>query len=198
MQVIETALPGVLIVEPTRFGDARGAFMEVWNARRYSDAGIPDRFVQDNISRSTRGVLRGLHMQHPDAQGKLVQVLDGEVFDAAVDVRVDSEHFGRWTATVLSADNARQMWVPPGFLHGFCVLSETALFAYKCSDYYARESELGVAWDDPDIGIDWPVDSPVLSAKDAGLRRLCDIPSDRLPRLSDYESLSLSTVDDHA
>lgn len=197
MKVTATDLPGVLIVEPARFGDARGSFMETWNARRYAAAGIGLPFVQDNVSRSARGVLRGLHLQHPHAQGKLVQVLAGAVFDVAVDARRDSPTFRRWTGVTLSADDARQLWVPPGFLHGFCVLSNEAIFAYKCTDFYARDAEVGIVWDDPGIGIDWPIAAPVLSDKDAALPRLADLAPDRLPRVADYPAQPLSTVEDN-
>lgn len=181
MNVIETRLPGVLIFEPRVFGDPRGFFLETWNQRRYAEAGLPERFVQDNLSRSSRGVLRGLHYQHPTAQGKLVSVLMGEVFDVAVDIRRGSPTFGQWTAVVLTGDNKRQFYVPPGFAHGFAVTSESALFSYKCTDYYTPSEEGTVAWDDPDLGIDWPLDEPKLSAKDAEGVRLSAIPDDRLP-----------------
>lgn len=184
MKVEETALPGVLIVEPDRFGDDRGFFQEIWHAGRYHDAGIPGEFVQDNISLSGHGVLRGLHLQNPHAQGKLVYALQGEVFDVAVDLRVGSPTFGRWAGTVLSADTGRQLWVPKGFGHGFCVLSESALFAYKCTGLYDRDAELSVLWNDPDIGIDWPVADPTVSEKDAAAPRLSEIDPSRLPAYS--------------
>ena len=180
MTVTETALPGVLLIEPRVFRDPRGFFLETWNADRYRDAGIAGPFVQDNASRSARGVLRGLHVQNPYAQGKLVGVLDGAVFDVAVDVRAGSPTFGRWVGYELSAENGRQLWVPPGFAHGFVVASETALFTYKCTDRYAPEHEFSVAWDDPDLGIDWPLEAPSLSAKDAAAPRLRDVPAERL------------------
>jgi dTDP-4-dehydrorhamnose 3,5-epimerase len=176
MDVCETALPGVLIVEPKVWGDARGFFFESYQAERYKSLGIAADFVQDNISYSRRGILRGLHLQNPRPQGKLVQVLQGAVLDVAVDVRVGSPHFGRSVAVELSADNKRQLWVPPGFAHGFLVTSETALFAYKCSDYYSPKDELSILWNDPDLGIPWPAGlSPQLSAKDQIGRRLRDI-----------------------
>jgi len=181
MKVGETSVPGVLLVEPDRFGDSRGFFQELWHERRYADAGIAGPFVQDNISLSGRGVLRGLHLQHPQGQGKLVYVLQGEVFDVAVDVRVGSPSFGQWTGAVLSADNARQLWIPEGFAHGFCVLSEAALFAYKCTDFYNRDTELAVLWNDPEIGIDWPLDDPSVSDKDAVAPPLSAIDRGRLP-----------------
>lgn len=181
MKVLATELPGVLIIEPEVFGDARGFFLESWNRRRCAEAGLDVDFVQDNLSRSARGVLRGLHFQHPHAQGKLVSVLEGEVYDVAVDIRSGSPHFGRWTAVTLSAANHRQFYVPPGFAHGFCVVSDSALFTYKCTDYYTPEAEGSVRWDDPELGIPWPVREPQLSAKDAAAPRLGDWPEERLP-----------------
>ena len=181
MNVIETDLPGVLILEPRVFGDDRGFFMETWNGRRYEELGIPNPFVQDNLSFSARGVLRGLHFQNPQAQGKLVSVLRGEVFDVAVDVRVGSPTFGRWTGATLSAENKRQFWVPPDFAHGFVVTSEDALFSYKCTDYYAPEHDGSVLWNDPDIGIDWPTDVPTLSDKDRNAPPLAGMPEGSLP-----------------
>lgn len=182
MNVIETALPGVLIVEPRVFGDARGFFFESFHAERYRAAGIACDFVQDNVSRSTRGVLRGLHFQNPRPQAKLVQVLEGAVFDVAVDVRKGSPTFGRHVAVELSAENHRQLFVPAGFAHGFCVTSEHALFAYKCSDVYSPVDEHGVLWSDPDLGIPWPIESPSLSAKDAVYPRLRELDESILPR----------------
>lgn len=167
MQIIQTDLPGVLLIEPKVFGDARGFFMETWNRKAFIGAGIDADFVQDNHSRSAKGVLRGLHYQIRQPQGKLVRVVNGAVFDVAVDMRRSSAHFGRWTGHELSADNQRMMWVPPGFAHGFLVLSESADFLYKTGDYYAPEHERCVLWNDPAIGIDWPLEGePVLSAKD--------------------------------
>lgn len=183
MKAIKTRLRGVLVVEPDVFEDERGFFLETWSQRRYAEIGIPEMFVQDNLSSSTRGVLRGLHLQHPHGQGKLVQVLDGEVFDVAVDVRVGSPTFGEWVGTTLTGKNKRQVWIPPGFAHGFCVVSDTALFAYKCTDFYRRETELGIIWNDPDIGIEWPIADPQLSAKDAEFPRLSAVPEDKLPRM---------------
>jgi dTDP-4-dehydrorhamnose 3,5-epimerase len=150
--------------------------MEMFHAARYAEAGIPGSFVQDNFSRSVKGTLRGLHYQEPNAQGKLVQVLAGAVFDVAVDIRRGSPHFGKWVGVELSADHPRQLWVPPGFAHGFCVLSERADFHYKCTGFYAPASERGIAWNDPDLGIPWPVTSPLLSPKDSGAPRLKDAP----------------------
>ena len=182
MKVIKTALEGVLIIEPDVFGDHRGFFMETYQKQRYKEHGISVDFVQDNLSYSVSGTLRGLHFQHPSAQAKLVQVMQGEVFDVAVDIRKDSPTFGQWIGAVLSDDNKRQFLVPKGFAHGFCVTSQTALFTYKCSDYYAPENEHGILWNDPDIGIKWPVDEPILSDKDKQYPRLKDIPDDLIPR----------------
>jgi dTDP-4-dehydrorhamnose 3,5-epimerase len=181
MKVKEASIDGLLIIEPSVFGDERGFFMESYSRDRYADAGIASEFVQDNVSLSARGILRGLHLQHPNDQGKLCSVLDGEVFDVAVDVRVGSPTFGRWEGVRLSSKNKRQFYVPPGFAHGFCVLSDRALFSYKCTDFYSAPSELGVAWNDPDIGIDWPIEAPQLSAKDATNPRLKDISAEDLP-----------------
>ncbi|ESQ17196.1 MAG TPA: dTDP-4-dehydrorhamnose 3,5-epimerase [Chromatiaceae bacterium] len=182
MKIITTELPDVVLIEPKVFGDARGWFYESWQRQRYAEAGIDEDFVQDNQSFSSRGILRGLHIQHPFGQGKLVQVIQGEVFDVAVDVRRGSPHFGRWTGAYLSGDNKRQLWVPKGFLHGFIVLSETSLFSYKCTDQYHPETEFGVRWDDPEIGIDWPnTDAPLLSVKDRQAPMLRDIPRSQLP-----------------
>ena len=166
MKVTNTELPGVLILEPRVFPDSRGFFVETYNKERYVAAGLPLEFVQDNLSVSSKGVLRGLHFQNPHAQGKLVYVLQGEVWDVAVDIRRDSSHFGRWTSVTLSSDNKKQFYIPPGFAHGFCVLSETAMFTYKCTDTYHPECDGGVRWDDPDIGINWPLADPILSDKD--------------------------------
>lgn len=181
LRLVETELPGVMIVEPQVFGDARGFFMETWNQARYTEAGLPATFVQDNLSYSARGVLRGLHLQNPNPQGKLVYVLQGEVYDVAVDVRAGSPTFGRWLGVTLSAENRRQLYVAPGFAHGFCVTSEKALFAYKCTDFYNPSTELSVLWNDPDIGIDWPFIEPSLSQKDRDGLPLRDLPAERLP-----------------
>ena len=182
MKVEPARIPGLLIVEPTVHGDDRGFFMESYSRDRYAEAGIPGEFVQDNVSLSARGILRGLHLQHPNAQGKLCFVLEGEVFDVAVDVRVGSPTFGQWEGVTLSSQNKRQFYVPAGFAHGFCVLSERAMFSYKCTDFYAASSEIGIAWNDPDIGVEWPIQAPQLSDKDQQNRRLQDIPPDSLPR----------------
>ena len=168
MKTTPLALPEVLLLEPTVFGDARGFFFESFNHQQFEDAvGRPVQFVQDNHSKSARHVLRGLHLQTQQAQGKLVRVVAGEVFDVAVDVRLDSPTFGQWVGAHLSAANKHQLWVPEGYAHGFVVLSEFAEFLYKTTDYYAPQFECSIAWDDPDIGIDWPLDeAPILSAKD--------------------------------
>lgn len=175
MIVTATALPDVLLVEPKVFGDARGFFLESWNAKAFAEAGIPAAFVQDNHSRSPRGVLRGLHYQIRQPQGKLVRVVAGEVFDVAVDLRRASPTFGRWAGERLSADNKRMLWIPPGFAHGFLVLSESADFIYKTTDYYAPEHERVLAWNDADLGIKWPLaGTPTLAARDAAGARLRD------------------------
>lgn len=192
MRVTPLVLPDVLLVEPQVFGDARGYFAETFSAGRYAAAGIPGPFVQDNVSRSRRGVLRGLHLQHPHVQGKLVSVLDGEVFDVAVDVRVGSPTFGRWVGASLSAENHRQLYIPPGFAHGFVVTSDAALFAYKCTEYYHPETERTVRWDDPRIGIAWPVDDPLVSPKDQAAPLLHELEQAQLPRYE--EALDASPV----
>ena len=176
MNVTTTDLPGVLIIEPKVFLDARGFFLETYNREKYVTAGLNVDFVQDNLSFSSKGVLRGLHYQKPHAQGKLVYVLQGEVWDVAVDIRRDSPFFGKWAAVTLSSDNKKQFYIPPGFAHGFCVMSETALFTYKCTDMYHPEFDAGVRWDDPDIGIPWPVAAPILSEKDKKQPWLQEIP----------------------
>ncbi|HRI93144.1 MAG TPA: dTDP-4-dehydrorhamnose 3,5-epimerase [Accumulibacter sp.] len=167
MKLIPTRLPDVMIVEPKVFGDARGFFLESWNGKAFAALGLNLNFVQDNHSRSRKGVLRGLHYQLLQPQGKLVRVTSGAVFDVAVDLRRSSPHFGRWEGVELSDENQRMLWVPPGFAHGFLVLSETADFLYKTTEYYAPEDERCVLWNDPEIGVDWPLDeAPCLSAKD--------------------------------
>ena len=181
MKIIETSLPGCLVVEPRVFGDGRGFFMESWSRERYTEAGIGPDFVQSNLSRSARAVLRGLHYQWPNPQGKLVSVLEGEVYDVAVDIRRGSPHYGRWTAALLSEENRRQFWIPPGFAHGFVALSESALVSYLCTTTYDPEADAAVAWDDPQLAIDWPVAKPQLSAKDAAAPRLDDIIPERAP-----------------
>jgi dTDP-4-dehydrorhamnose 3,5-epimerase len=175
MKVIETPLPGVLLLEPKTFGDARGFFLESWNRRTFADLGIDLDFVQDNHSRSSQGVLRGLHYQLNDPQGKLVRVVNGAVFDVAVDLRRSSPHFGQWVGYELSADNRHMMWIPPGFGHGFMVLSESADFLYKTTAYYAPQWDRGIRWDDPQVAVKWPLDgTPTLSDKDQGLPFLGD------------------------
>ena len=180
MNVIRCQLEGLLIVEPKVFGDSRGFFMESWNQSRYEAAGLTARFVQDNFSFSHRGALRGLHFQNPSPQGKLVSVLEGEVFDVAVDLRRKSSTFGKAETIRLSGENKRQFYVPPGFAHGFLVLSETALFHYKCTEFYSPKDEMTLLWNDPDLGINWPVANPIISEKDARGLRLRDLPSERL------------------
>jgi dTDP-4-dehydrorhamnose 3,5-epimerase len=167
MKILETPLPGVWVIEPRVFNDDRGFFFESYHEQRAWDAGLQVKFVQDNHSFSKRGTLRGLHYQLKNPQGKLVRVATGEVFDVAVDIREGSTTFGQWFGTYLSAENHRQLYVPPGFCHGFCVLSETADFLYKCTDFYTPGDEYGIRWDDPAIGIEWPITEPVLSSKDA-------------------------------
>jgi dTDP-4-dehydrorhamnose 3,5-epimerase len=181
MHVTATDVPGVLLVEPAVFGDVRGFFVESFQAQRYAEAGIAGPFVQDNHSRSRRGVLRGLHYQLRHPQGKLVWVTRGEVFDVAVDIRRGSPTFGRWVGVTLSEDNHRQLYLPPGVAHGFCVLSETADFLYKCTDFYRPEDEGGVLWCDPDLGIHWPTLDPLLSEKDQRYAKLVEVPAERLP-----------------
>jgi len=175
LKLIETSLPDVLLLEPKVFGDSRGFFMESWNRQTFTDLGLNLEFVQDNHSRSARGVLRGLHYQLNEPQGKLVRVTSGAVFDVAVDLRRSSPHFGQWTGHELSAENQRMLWVPPGFGHGFLVLSDSADFLYKTTSYYAPQWDRGIRWDDPEIGVQWPVDqAPTLSAKDQVLPLLRD------------------------
>ena len=168
MNVIKTNLRDCVVIEPNVFGDDRGFFLETFQAKRYADlAGIALPFVQDNHSRSSKGVLRGLHFQKTKPQGKLVRVVRGEVYDVAVDIRLGSPTYGRWEAVVLSEDNKKQFWVPPGFAHGFMVISDFADFEYKCTDYYDPTDEGSLLWNDPDLNIPWPIESPVLSEKDA-------------------------------
>ena len=175
IQVRRTPLPGVVIVEPRVFGDDRGFFMETFNRADFREAGLPDVFVQDNHSRSARGVLRGLHYQYPQWQGKLVRAVRGEIYDVAVDIRRDSPDFGRWYGILLSEENRLQLYIPPGFAHGFCVVSEMADVIYKCTTPYRPEDDGGVRWNDPAIGIEWPVREPLLSAKDAAAPLLADL-----------------------
>ncbi|MDZ7753979.1 MAG: dTDP-4-dehydrorhamnose 3,5-epimerase [Gammaproteobacteria bacterium] len=179
MKAAPLAIPEVLLIEPDVFGDSRGYFQETWHAKKYAELGLPADFVQDNHSRSTRGVLRGLHYQLDHPQGKLVRVVTGAVFDVAVDIRRGSPTFGHWAGAELTEENFHQLYVPPGFAHGFCVLSETADFLYKCTDFYAPESEHGIIWNDPDIGIQWPAPGGAadfrISDKDRANRRLRDM-----------------------
>ena len=181
MRIVEMTLPGVLILEPDVYRDARGYFQETFHQRKYAEAGIPGPFVQDNHSFSCRGTLRGLHTQLVRPQGKLVRAVEGEVFDVAVDIRVGSPTFGRWAGVNLSGESCRQLYIPPGFAHGFCVLSERAHFEYKCTAFYDPSDELTLAWNDPDLAIAWPVEVPFLSTKDSAGRRLAEV-LDRLPR----------------
>lgn len=174
-------LPDLMLFEPPVFRDTRGAFRELYNEGRFTAAGLHQRFVQDNLSLSHRHVLRGLHVQHPGAQGKLVCVLEGEVFDVSVDVRHGSPTFGEWAGFTLSAETANQLWIPPGFAHGFVVLSDHALFSYKCTELYAPGGEFSIRWDDPAIGIEWPVAAPLLSDKDAAAPLLHDHAPGRFP-----------------
>jgi dTDP-4-dehydrorhamnose 3,5-epimerase len=180
MNVIKCELDGPLIIEPKVFGDQRGFFIESWNRERYRQAGIPFDFVQDNFSFSCRHTLRGMHAQNPGPQGKLVSVWQGEVWDVVVDLRRQSSTFGRWVGVTLSAENKRQFWVPPGFAHGFVVTSETALFHYKCTDLYAPKDEVGFRWNDPAVGIQWPVAAPILSPRDAAAPLLRELPATKL------------------
>ena len=174
MQVTETPIPGVLLLEPKVFGDARGFFLESYNEKAMAEAGIRNHFVQDNHSRSLRGVLRGLHYQEPNPQGKLVRCTRGALYDVAVDIRAGSPQFGKWTAAELTEENRRMMWLPPGFAHGFCALSEIADLVYKCTAFYEVANDRSILWNDPDLGITWPVAKPALSPKDAAAPRLKD------------------------
>lgn len=180
MNVDQTPLPGVLVVTPKVFGDARGFFLETFHIEKYTAAGIPGPFIQDNWSHSAKNILRGLHFQNPGAQGKLVGVVRGAVFDVAVDVRVGSPTFGKWFGIELSEGNKKQLWVPPGFAHGFCSLVDDTDFTYKCTALYAPQFEHSVLWNDPAIGIEWPIKEPLLSKKDVDAPTLANAPS--LPR----------------
>jgi dTDP-4-dehydrorhamnose 3,5-epimerase len=184
VRFLSTSVPGVIIVEPDVYRDPRGFLFESYQAERYREAGIAAAFVQDNHSRSTYGVLRGLHGQRRRIQGKLVRALRGEIFDVAVDARRGSTSFGRWVGVTLSEDNLRQLWVPPGFLHGFCALGDLVDVEYKCTDYYDEADQIAVRWDDPDLGIEWPVEEPILSTKDRNAPGLAEI-VDQLPSLAD-------------
>jgi dTDP-4-dehydrorhamnose 3,5-epimerase len=178
--VTETKLEGVLVLEPRVFADERGRFVETWNAERYAEAGILGPFVQDNVSVSKRGVLRGLHFQNPNAQGKLVSVLHRTVYDVAVDLRQGSPTFGEWVGVELSAENGRQMWIPEGFAHGFQALCDGTVFSYKCTAPYSPTDEHSLRWDDPALGIDWPLAEPVVSVKDAAAPVLMGLPEEQL------------------
>ena len=182
MKIVQTDLPGCVVIEPQVRGDVRGYFYESFHAQKYKNAGLDLRFVQSNVSRSAQGVLRGLHYQFPNPQGKLVNVLEGEVYDVAVDIRVGSPTFGRWAAAVLSADNKRHFWIPEGFAHGFAVLSENATFSYQCTALYDHAADAGIRWNDADIAIDWPLGAPLLSDKDSQVPFLREIPRERLPK----------------
>jgi len=181
MEVRKTELPGVLLIEPHIYRDDRGSFLESWRQERYEGVGLPSTFVQDNAAVSRQGVLRGLHYQHPDPQGKLVMVLYGAVYDVAVDIRRGSPTFGRWMGTELSAENARQLWIPEGFAHGYVVLSDTAVFAYKCTRPYRPDADRAIRYDDPRIGIEWPISDPIVSSKDANAPLLDHLPDSALP-----------------
>lgn len=183
MRVLETGLPGVVVVEPDVFGDHRGYFMETWNAERYRAHGLPAVFRQSNVSRSAAGVIRGLHFQDPQPQGKLIWVPQGRIFDVAVDIRLDSPHFRQWAGVELSAENHRQLYVPEGFAHGFCVLGEGAMISYLCTTEYRAEFDRAIAWNDPSIGIRWPIDDAQLSAKDAAAKPLDAWDTEQLPRM---------------
>jgi dTDP-4-dehydrorhamnose 3,5-epimerase len=181
MNIVTTPLKGLLIIEPKIFDDRRGFFMETYNRRKYEAAGITETFVQDNLSHSMKHTVRGLHFQIKHSQAKLVQAVHGEIFDVAVDLRPGSATFGRWIGERLSAKNGRQMYIPKGFAHGFCVLSEFALFYYKCSDFYAPDDEGGIIWSDQDVGIKWPVENPVISEKDKLYPNLSGLSAGQLP-----------------
>ncbi len=181
MKVIRTALDGCVVIEPNVHGDSRGFFYESFNQRRFAEAGFDLAFVQTNVSRSAKGVLRGLHYQWPNPQGKLVSVLEGEVYDVAVDIRKGSPTFGRWAAAILSAENKRHFWVPEGFAHGFAVLSEHATFVYQCTALYDHASDAGIRWNDAALAVDWPISEPSLSDKDQKAPFLADVPEAKLP-----------------
>ncbi|HEU4522130.1 MAG TPA: dTDP-4-dehydrorhamnose 3,5-epimerase [Thermoanaerobaculia bacterium] len=174
LDVITTPLPGVLLIQPKVFSDDRGFFVETYNARAFREAGLPEHFVQDNHSRSRQGVLRGLHYQEPNAQGKLVRCTRGVIWDVAVDIRAGSPDFGKWYGAELSEANRHMLWIPPGFAHGFCSMSDDSDVIYKCTALYDGPSDRGIAWNDPDLGIEWPVREPLLSPKDAAAPRLKD------------------------
>lgn len=181
MKIVETDLPGCLLIEPQVFGDERGWFYESFNADKLAQQGLEPKFVQGNVSSSLRGVLRGLHYQWPKPQGKYLSVIEGEIWDVAVDIRRGSPSFGRWTAAILSGENKRHFWIPEGFAHGFAVLSERATVAYLCTETYDRQADAAIRWNDARLAIDWPLGDPVLSDKDARAPFLEDVPEERLP-----------------
>jgi dTDP-4-dehydrorhamnose 3,5-epimerase len=181
MKVTHLKLDGAMVFEPKIFGDERGFFMETWNYERYKEAGLDVKFVQSNLSKSGKGVLRGLHFQNPHPQGKLVQILTGEVFDVAVDIRQGSPTFGQWHGETLTGDNHKQFYIPEGFAHGFCVLSEIAIFSYMCTNVYHAAADTSLLWNDPQIGIKWPIDVPLLSEKDKNAPTLAIIETEKLP-----------------
>jgi len=185
IKIRKTSIEGVLLIERDLFRDNRGFFMETFHDKKYSQAGIQTSFVQDNLSYSVRGTLRGLHYQHPKGQAKLIEVLMGEILDVAVDIRRGSPSFGQWMALRLSQENRFQLYVPEGFAHGFCVLSEEAYVVYKCSDFYSPECDRGILWSDPDLKINWQIERPILSEKDARYPYLKDLAADRLPVYAD-------------
>ncbi len=186
MEVENTKLADVLIIHPSVYEDERGHFFETWNQVRYAGIGIKEDFVQDNLSFSKKNVLRGLHFQNPNAQGKLVHVLAGEVYDVAVDIRMGSPTFGEWIGVFLSSENKKQLYIPAGFAHGFCVTNDSALFAYKCTDVYNNKAEHTILWDDPDIAIDWPVKNPLVSEKDKKGEKLSNLTTAELPTYKEY------------
>ncbi|MBF0433265.1 MAG: dTDP-4-dehydrorhamnose 3,5-epimerase [Fibrobacteria bacterium] len=185
MEIVKTEISGLIVLKPDVFGDTRGFFMESYNQERYAEYGITETFVQDNMSRSTKGVLRGLHYQIPYTQGKLVYVMEGEVLDVAVDIRKGSPTFGQWKGFTLTAENKKQLYIPPGFAHGFEVLSDSALFCYKCTEFYHPECDKGILWNDPTIAIEWQTKEPSLSEKDKRHSLLKDVPEEDLPRFGE-------------
>ena len=191
MKIIPTELPEIKLIEPRVHTDERGFVLEAWNVARYGEMGLPTNMLQDSLSWSRRGVLRGLHFQNPTPQGKLVYVVAGHIWDVAVDIRVGSPRFGQWMACELSIDNRRQLYIPEGFAHGFVVLSATALVAYKCTDLYRPTCQAGLAWNDPQLNIRWPVANPILSAQDEQQPRLGDIPVENLP---EYEPAEIQVM----
>ena len=181
MKVVRTSLEGIIIIEPQEYEDNRGYFVETYQVDRYSNAGIPESFVQDNLSFSAKGTLRGLHYQIKRPQAKLVQAVTGEIFDVVVDIRPGSKTFGQWAGVLLSGQNKRQVFIPAGFAHGFCVLSSSAHFLYKCTEFYNPEDEGGIIWSDPSIGIEWPIEEPIISDKDRTLPSLAEVFPDQFP-----------------